>query len=99
MQSTSHNCTYCGAVATDRDHVIPRSYKRNTGKPCWSTDWTVPSCRLCNATLSSLMLLTVPARARYLHKRYQSPRYAKRFDAPTLVERLRHLARIAAMPD
>ncbi len=51
-------CVYCGALASDRDHVIPRSYFGNGA--------TVPACRQCNSYLSNKMHVTVCDRAHYL---------------------------------
>ena len=33
-------CAYCGSPATDREHVVPKSFRGNND--------TVPSCRECN---------------------------------------------------
>ncbi len=67
-------CEYCGDPAQCRDHVIPRSYLRNTGKPNWRRDWTVYSCNQCNNVLGSRLLITIEERAEFLLDYYQRKR-------------------------
>lgn len=68
------HCAYCGDLATTRDHLIPRSYLRNTGKPHWPTSQWVPACQQCNSILYNKLFFTVQERARYLLKQYQTKR-------------------------
>lgn len=86
-------CTYCGVAADTRDHVIPRSYLRTTGKPNWKRDLWVYACRQCNSTLGSLMYITVQDRAMYLLDRY------RRKGTIVSAARIRHLARVAYSPN
>ena len=42
-------CVYCGATATEKDHLLPLPW---TGKAVRKLVPTVPACRSCNRTLS-----------------------------------------------
>ena len=88
-------CEYCGEQATCRDHVIPRSYLRATGKPNWRRDWTVPACHECNVLLGSQLLVTIETRAEYLLERYL------RLDRRKTITqiRLQHLAGVVNRPE
>src|ERR1017187_1607687 len=58
-------CTYCGEIATDRDHVIPCYYRRI--RTYARLDITVPSCSHCNSNiLRYLPLFTVKDRKEYV---------------------------------
>lgn len=56
-------CTYCGALANDRDHVIPAAYE---GVRVFTPSNWVWACRECNAILQDNMFVTVEERAAYL---------------------------------
>ena len=61
-----YTCTYCGAPADSRDHVIPKSYSGIGSK---SHKHTVPCCQHCNKILGNIALHTVHERAWYIGKR------------------------------
>ena len=59
-------CCYCEfEFATERDHVIPRSYSGSQ-----SFESTVPACKECNALLSNKPNHTVMDRTSYLYEAY-----------------------------
>ena len=86
-------CEYCGDIATTRDHIIPRSYLRNTGKPNWRNSQWVYACSQCNSILSNHLFFTVSERARYLLGQYRGKH--RRKISP---ERLFTIANCAQMP-
>lgn len=61
-------CVYCGARATDRDHLraVSRTERgRGSCRPA-PLKGTVPACRVCNNRLSAYGKETVSERAAYL---------------------------------
>jgi hypothetical protein len=70
-------CCYCNFdFATDRDHVIPKSYSDN-----YSFANTVPACRDCNALLSNTPNHNIEDRTSYLYTAYYK-KYKKLLDGP-----------------
>jgi hypothetical protein len=59
-------CCYCEFdIATDRDHVIPKSYSGSQ-----SFAGTVPACKECNALLSNSPNHNMHDRTTYLYEAY-----------------------------
>lgn len=56
-------CTYCGERCDEKEHVVPKSYKKNNN--------TVPACRECNSTLGAVFYHTVGSRAQFLLAKYK----------------------------
>jgi hypothetical protein len=61
-------CIYCGAIATQRDHLKPRRYKFIFGINAddFSHVKTVPSCQQCNQSLTNCLDFTMRGRAAFL---------------------------------
>ena len=53
-------CVYCGAYATDKDHLLPLPW---TGKAVRYITPTVPSCSSCNTLLGSVVEPRIQQRA------------------------------------
>lgn len=71
-------CTYCQYdKATDRDHVVPKSYSGTTS----FRDNTVPACKECNGLLSNHPVHTVEDRTAFLYEAYYK-KYKKALSAP-----------------
>ncbi len=73
------SCTYCGAYAEARDHVIPNSWIRDGRK--YTGDWTVPACEECNGMLGCELIVSVPGRADFLYSKYRK-KYKKLMLSP-----------------
>lgn len=61
-------CVYCGGLAEQRDHLLPRSW---TGDGVRRVVPTVPSCSDCNRRLSDYPEPVIAARAHLLAERIQ----------------------------
>ena len=82
----SRKCTYCGGEgATHREHVIPaiylgmRAYDRNT-------QWIVDACKECNILAGSSLFFSIPEKATFILKKYNS-RYKKILNTPFWLEK------------
>lgn len=71
-------CAYCGQVSDTMDHIPPLSMVASmsaTGQECQGPFIKVPACRECNTYLTTLIILTVKGRRKYikdrLRKKYQ----------------------------
>jgi hypothetical protein len=82
-------CIYCGAIATERDHLKPRRPRIWLGFISSDTNYikTVTSCSQCNNTLQGCQDYTVRGRATFLIEKYQT----KNMDS----ERMRWLENVA----
>lgn len=64
------SCAYCGAPATDREHVFPRAYiQRMQAEGTIISQVIVPSCRECNSLASDRVFPSKAAKARYIGAR------------------------------
>lgn len=70
-------CVYCGAFATDMDHLLPRSW---TGDSIRQLVPTVPSCGDCNGALSDTVEPRISERALIAAQRLRQ-RWAREVDA------------------
>jgi len=77
-------CSYCGALADTKDHVVPVSYNklvdRRTRKGV-SYRNTVDCCQLCNSLLGNVLIDHIAGRAAYLAHRYKA-RYRTLLNSP-----------------
>ena len=68
------NCAYCGSLADQRDHVVPKSHNvrvtRNRRKRN-NTGAVVSCCFECNSLLSNRNLTTIKDRAEFLLRSYE----------------------------
>jgi len=78
MIDSSDVCTYCGALATDRDHVVPVAYQ---GVRYFTSSNWVWACSECNSFLVDQMLVTVQDRAAFLAERL-AKRYRRVINMP-----------------
>lgn len=60
-------CTYCDEIATEMDHVIPRS--RFYEAPHDTVNYIVPSCKECNDRLSNHPVFTIKDRREFLNSK------------------------------
>ena len=65
-QHTKNLCFYCGEVATETDHIVPRSKKYKDFK---RHKLTVTSCRGCNHVLFNSYQSTLAERKKELKER------------------------------
>jgi hypothetical protein len=72
-------CTYCGALANERDHLKPRKYGDRTAKLAFGSIGmdlshikTVPCCRDCNWALHGCADTDVRERALFLALKYEA---------------------------
>ena len=90
-------CIYCGDNATDRDHVMPISWK--SGIRNYRKGTTVPSCKDCNrGILGSKPFFTVEARQEYVAKilRKRLLRALSRYGGDDMPQ---HIAQLAIRAD
>ncbi len=60
-------CTYCGELATARDHVVPRAWSHGHRRGVsFSRIHVVPACDRCNSSLGAKPILTISKRAVFL---------------------------------
>jgi len=72
-------CYYCGAVATDREHVVPRQYIPN------NNIMKVDSCKECNLLLGYTVQDSLQLRKDYLKEKLRI-RYKKILTLPEWTE-------------
>ena len=56
-------CAYCGMPASDREHVLPKAYRKNND--------TVPSCRECNLMAGSKVFGSFAEKRDYIRFRIE----------------------------
>jgi len=67
-----YKCVYCGDIANELDHVIPKSYANTQS---YSKDKVIPCCKECNVNLGNVAYHTISGRASYL-----IPIYRKKYN-------------------
>lgn len=91
-------CIYCGAIATERDHLKARALNGpghlGYGLTRKSRPQTVPACAECNNNLGAFASDNVRERAAYLYERY-SRKHRKK--ARIELERLKWLRGVALL--
>lgn len=63
-------CTYCGATANCREHVIPVSYLSLSRSYDPEKNWITPSCDNCNSLAGASVCLSIPEKAQLIKKRF-----------------------------
>ena len=76
-------CFYCGAPATTRDHVIPRSFAKRLEDFAivYKRNVMVPACVECNSTAGNQVFITIREKRQFILGRYQI-RYKKLLESP-----------------
>jgi hypothetical protein len=74
-------CTYCGADAECKEHVIPVVYFGQKRRYGTNENWVVPACDTCNLLAGSNVFFTIPSKAEYILKRFKQ-RHAKVLKMP-----------------
>lgn len=83
----SNPCTYCGAAASDQDHVIPQSRRPDFVEyGGWKAVYpdvpdTVPSCAECNGLAGAKLFNSVDEKRDYIHLRLEK-RYGRVMGIP-----------------
>ncbi len=74
-------CVYCGSDSDiAREHVIPASFLgRKSMDP--KEQWIVDACSMCNTFAGSAVFFTIPEKAKYILKKYQT-KYRKVLNLP-----------------
>lgn len=93
-------CIYCGSSKECREHVIPVVYTSLSRSYDPSSNWLVPSCKICNELAGSEVFFSIPEKAKYILKRYKS-KFKKRLNMPEWtqdeLDELDHLMRESVM--
>jgi hypothetical protein len=64
---TKFDCTYCGLVASGKDHVIPVSYECVSRRMAsFDRSETCPACTECNCLLGSRWVPSIAERAQFI---------------------------------
>jgi len=78
-------CAYCGARATDRDHVVPRTYFHDDGRPHFRFHMHINNivwaCRECNSVASDTLQVNFWEKKKYICERIKT-RYSKFLKRP-----------------
>jgi hypothetical protein len=78
-------CTYCGASAECKEHVIPVAYLSIGRSYDPEKCWIVPACNSCNNLAGVFVAFSISEKAKYITKKFKL-KYKRILNAPEWTE-------------